>query len=95
MHLQQQMRMPNMHGINPHLHQHPHHQHPHLHSHQHHHNHHAQQVRGAQFFDDSRLGTLSEPGANFADLSDLRSEAGKPLTRAKAMSLSVPDLTGS
>ena len=56
-------------------------------SHVHHH--------GAHFLDDQRLGTLSEPGAHFADLSDLQSEIGKPLNKGlKGLSASVPDLTG-
>ena len=56
-------------------------------SHVHHH--------GAHFLDDQRLGTLSEPGAHFADLSDLQSEIGKPMNKGlKGLSASVPDLTG-
>ena len=49
----------------------------------------------AHFYDDQRLGTLSEPGQHFADMSDLRSEAEKPMNKGlKGLSMSVPDLTG-
>ena len=52
-------------------------------------------IHGAHFYDDQRLGTLSEPGQHFADMSDLRSEAEKPMSKGlKGLSMSVPDLTG-
>ena len=65
------------------MHQHMMHQmNPHLHG-------------SVQFYDDQRLGTLSAPGQHFADMSDLRSEADKPMSKGlKGLSMSVPDLTG-
>ena len=65
------------------MHQHMmHHQNPHLHA--------------AHFYDDQRLGTLSEPGQHFADMSDLRSEIDKAGSSKglKGLSMSVPDLSG-
>ena len=60
---------------------------PYSHSHQH--------AHAPQFLDDHRLGTLSEPGANFADLNDVHSEVGKPMNKGlKGLSASVPDLSG-
>ncbi|CBY11737.1 unnamed protein product [Oikopleura dioica] len=96
------IRMPFPHLLHPHLMQQQ--GHPHMHPHQQQHLHHGgvpAHLRH-QFFDDHRLGTLSEPGNHFADLSDVKSEIGNAslqknsaFAKAKALSLSTPDLSGN